>query len=144
MALMSVKRYSPGVGVLGGLLFAVGGEGENMNPLASVEAYAPRYRCDTATWQCVSDGNLTAAGCEETCAVPTPAPPTFMCVGGQCVPGSGLSKLDCESMCTGQLYQCVSNKCTPASTGVTQAKSSTKCEANCGSSLRGVGVVVLE
>ena len=72
MAPMSVARDGPGVGVLGGLLYAVGGSDHNSG-LATVEAYAPRYRCDTVTWQCVSDGNLTAVGCEETCAAP-PAP----------------------------------------------------------------------
>ena len=63
---------------------------------------------------------------------------TFQCTDGQCVPGSGLSKADCESICVEQLYQCVSNKCTPASTGLPQAV----CEAGCGPSLR--GVVALE
>jgi hypothetical protein len=64
---------------------------------------------------------------------PPPTPQTFKCTGGQCVPGSGLSKADCESICVEHLYQCVSNQCTQASTGLPQAK----CEAGCGPSLRG-------
>ena len=72
VAPMSAEREHLGVCALGGLLYAVGGSDHNSG-LATVEAYAPRYRCDTVTWQCVSDGNLTAVGCEETCAAP-PAP----------------------------------------------------------------------
>jgi hypothetical protein len=40
-----------------------------------------------------------------------------------------------DAVCVEQLYQCVSNKCTPATTGLPQAT----CEAGCGPSLRGGG-----
>ena len=45
------------------------------------------------------------------------------------MPGGELSKMDCEALCgSGQLYQCVSNNCTAATTGLPLAK----CDANCG------------
>ena len=69
-----------------------------------------------------------------------PTPPSYKCADGQCVLGGGLSKADCKAVCVAPLYQCVSNKCTPASAGLPQAK----CEANCGPSLHGVVALELE
>jgi hypothetical protein len=74
---------------------------------------------------------ITDGDCHGT-APPTPL--SYKCTEGQCVASGGLSLADCKTVCAGQLYQCVSNKCTPATTGLPQAT----CEANCGPSPRGV------
>ena len=96
------------------------------------------FECPFPAWAKTNCG-VTDDQCTPSPSPPPPTPPptpqTFKCSSGQCVPGSGLSKADCESICVEKLYQCVSNTCTPANTGLPQAK----CEAGCGPSLRGGG-----
>ncbi len=59
VAPMSTRRSSVGVGVVGGLLYAVGGyDGASRHCLSSVEAFSP----DTDSWTAVSEMSCRRSG----------------------------------------------------------------------------------
>jgi len=58
----------------------------------------------------------------------TPSP-SYKCTAGQCaVAAAGVSKTDCEALCTPLLFACTNNTCVQASAGVPRGT----CEAGCG------------
>ena len=58
----------------------------------------------------------------------TPSP-SYKCTAGQCVvTATGASKVDCETLCTPQLFACTNNTCVQARVGVPRAT----CEGACG------------
>ena len=95
--------------------------------VTNADCHGPR-RCNTSTYTCMYDptGTQTQAQCSSTCKAP---PPSYKCTAGQCaVAAAGVSKTDCEVMCTPLLFACTNNTCVQARVGVPRAT----CEGACG------------
>ena len=105
--------------------------------VTNADCHGP-HRCDTSTYTCMYDptGTQTQAQCSSTCKAP---PPSYKCTAGQCaVAAAGISKTDCEALCTPLLFACTNNTCVQASAGLPRAT----CEAGCGPAQRAASLLL--